>query len=336
MPYAYNSIIFHGHPVDSDAVVHPWSGDIIGQKHFIPNNACQATFSKIDLSFGISIFQVKHRFDEHTCGAIVDLAEVESDLAGGAFMVQTVDRGRIWHKESYPDAEIEFAPGTDLFRFADRTKVMPRVDAAQDCVMTAMTISYSSMAHLLGGDLAERLLQALDLLPPPRVIVRSMPAAVSGLLHGIIPTEVTGALRRLFCHSRVLEYLSALIAHLGCDVADESRTATSSKRARKIFDMLLQTPGKLPSLDEIAKQFGASPRTLTAEFKAEYGQPIHAFMTDLRLNLAHAEIQGTTIPLKALAQQLGYTHTHHFLTAFRRKFGYPPSALRNKDRRAGV
>jgi AraC-like DNA-binding protein len=94
--------------------------------------------------------------------------------------------------------------------------------------------------------------------------------------------------------------------------------------------MVTQMSGKLPSLDEIAAEFAISPRTLSNEFKAEYGQPLHAFMMDLRLNQAHAAIEANSVPLKALAQRLGYTHTHHFLTAFRRKFGYPPSVLRKK------
>lgn len=329
MRYAYRRVNFKWLGNADDATFHPGHGDIIDQPYPQTFENCDTTFTKIDLSFGFSIFQVKHKFHEGCRTEAIDIAEINSDLGDGAFMVQAVDRGRIWHKESYPETDLEYAPGHDLFRFADRVQVRPRVACAEDCVMTALTISRSSLSNLLEGEAAERLLQALGLLPAPKVVVRSMPLTVSQHLHNLVPGDMTGALLRLACHSRVVEYLSALLTHLGCDAAVPN-PSSGHKRAFKVYEMLMQTSGKLPSLDEIAAEFAISARTLSNEFKAEYGQPIHAFMTDLRLNQAHAAIEANSAPLKSLAQRLGYTHTHHFLTAFRRKFGYPPSALRKK------
>ena len=77
-------------------------------------------------------------------------------------------------------------------------------------------------------------------------------------------------------------------------------------------------------------EFNLSVRTLNDEFKAEYGKPIQTFITDHRLNEAHAAIISTDIPLKSVALRLGYTHTNHFLTAFKKKFGYSPGSLRKK------
>lgn len=244
-------------------------------------------------------------------------------------MVQSVDKGHILHEELHPDAILEYKKGRDLFRFADRAEMAPSVFQEEDCTMTSLTVSYSSLISLLGADCVERMLSTLGLLPSPKVLVHPMPASVSRHLHELIPTDMTGTLRRLVCQARALEYLSALLTHLGCAEKGEE-DSPGHRRARKVFDMLAQVPGKLPSLDEIAAEFEVSARTLNSEFKAAFGQPIHAFMTDLRLNEAHAAIKASAIPLKTLAQQLGYTHTHHFLTAFRRKFGYPPSALRKK------
>ena len=106
--------------------------------------------------------------------------------------------------------------------------------------------------------------------------------------------------------------------------------STANQRARKLHERLINMSGKLPTLDDLAIQFNVSARTLNDEFKAEYGQPIHTFITERRLIEAHAAIENTDISLKSLALRLGYIHSNHFLTAFRRKFGYPPGSLQKK------
>jgi AraC-like DNA-binding protein len=34
--------------------------------------------------------------------------------------------------------------------------------------------------------------------------------------------------------------------------------------------------------------------------------------------------------MKALANQLGYSHVNHFITAFKRQFGYSPGTIRRR------
>ena len=102
----------------------------------------------------------------------------------------------------------------------------------------------------------------------------------------------------------------------------------ATERARAIYELLVNTRGKLPTMEELAAQYGCSVRTLNAEFCAEYGQTVVNFITEYRFKLAHDTISQTTIPLKLLAQQLGYSHVNHFIHAFRRKFGCAPGSLR--------
>lgn len=71
-------------------------------------------------------------------------------------------------------------------------------------------------------------------------------------------------------------------------------------------------------------------RTLNSEFTAAYGQPVMEFITGYRFQRARTTIQNTTIPLKVLAELLGYSHVNNFINAFRKKYGYPPGALRKK------
>ncbi len=102
----------------------------------------------------------------------------------------------------------------------------------------------------------------------------------------------------------------------------------ATERSRAIYEQLVNTRGKLPTMEELATQYGCSIRILNNEFSAEYGQPVAASLAEYRFKLAHDAVQQTTIPLKVLAQQLGYSHVNHFISAFRKKFGYAPGKLR--------
>jgi AraC-like DNA-binding protein len=306
----------------------PWHGDIDVHPYPLVPEVGECGIAKLELAFGMTLFRATHRFGPEAPGQLIHMAEVEGSFPAESLMVQVVNAGLIVHREEYPAAEVIFRPGQDLFRLADRLKLVPLVDGSSDSIMTALTVSRTALGHLIGDNIAEATLNALGLTPAPKVVVRSMPTSVSAHLHDAIPQNLDGAARRLICQSRALEYLSALIEHLGTNAADKTRVSAGRARARELHEQLTTMQGKLPTLEELAIQFKLSARTLNDEFKSEYGQPIHAFITERRLVEAHAAIEQTGIPLKSVAQHLGYIHTNHFLTAFRRKFGYSPGSLR--------
>ncbi|MDO9140741.1 MAG: response regulator, partial [Methylobacter sp.] len=81
-------------------------------------------------------------------------------------------------------------------------------------------------------------------------------------------------------------------------LAVDPRELTGKERIRALHQQLIQTSGKLPTLDELAVQYGATPRKLNEAFAAQYGLPIVPYITDYRLQQAHAAVENTNIPLK--------------------------------------
>ncbi len=63
---------------------------------------------------------------------------------------------------------------------------------------------------------------------------------------------------------------------------------------------------------------------------AEYGQSTFSHMTGQRLAQAHALLSTDSVPMKLLAARLGYSHVNHFISAFKKRFGYPPGSVRRK------
>jgi AraC-like DNA-binding protein len=316
-------------PAEKEAVVlRPWDGDVAIHYYPVPEEIGQGNITRLELAMGMTIFRAEHRFGQAGFGKLVEIAEVEGKFPSISLMIQIARGSRIIHYESIPVENVIFSPGHDLFRLADRLKVRPVVDASADSVMTSLIIGLQTLEILIGKASVERTLDALGLLPAPRVLIQPIPMSVSDILHTVIPTGLSGAIQRLTAQSRTLQYLTALISHLGTDSEEALSLSASQRRARELHALLQNAEGKIPTLSELGERFSKSARTLSNDFQMEYGQSIAAFVSDRRLQAAHAAIAKSNTPLKAIAERLGYIHTNHFVRAFSKKFGYPPGSLR--------
>jgi len=233
------------------------------------------------------------------------------------------------------------------FRLARSLHVTPILDTARPSEMTVLIAGRSSLHNLLGEEIAEELLEGLGLAEIPTVRLRHVSARISALLkHAVCPSR-SGKLRELHAQAKVLEYLCALCDDAITQAAAGSRrreaAGTVGRRQQRLREIsqqmredLLRAQGKLPTLEELSVQYGASAKLLNETFTREFGSGIMSFITNHRLNQAHEALQSGNVPIKALASLLGYSHVNHFTTAFSRKFGCPPGRLRRQASRGAV
>ena len=136
---------------------------------------------------------------------------------------------------------------------------------------------------------------------------------------------MTGNLRTLQAQARVLDFLVALTEH----VVGAAPPAPGNLRViRRLHGELDPWQEPVPDLEALARRYGLSVRAMHEGFKREYGQSLHAYLSDLRLCAARAALQRERLPLKVLADRLGYADVSHFSNAFTRKFGYRPGGAR--------
>ena len=138
---------------------------------------------------------------------------------------------------------------------------------------------------------------------------------------------MTGNLRTLQAQARVLDFLVALTEH----VVGAAPPAPGNLRViRRLHGELDPWQEPVPDLEALARRYGLSVRAMHEGFKREYGQSLHAYLSDLRLCAARAALQRERLPLKVLADRLGYADVSHFSNAFTRKFGYRPGGARRE------
>jgi AraC-like DNA-binding protein len=92
-------------------------------------------------------------------------------------------------------------------------------------------------------------------------------------------------------------------------------------------------PAEPWTVEKLGRQVGLSRSALAERFSDVMGEPIFAFLTRWRLQLAAEMLLTTPQPIEAIARQAGYESPGAFSSAFKRHFRKPPSLWRRRSRR---
>ena len=103
--------------------------------------------------------------------------------------------------------------------------------------------------------------------------------------------------------------------------------------AQKVRQLVTSDLAKAWLAPEVASRLAMSEATLRRRL-ADEGASLSAILSDARLSFALTLLQATTQPVSQIALAVGYQSPSHLTMRFRRRFGFPPSAIREAERRA--
>ena len=152
--------------------------------------------------------------------------------------------------------------------------------------------------------------------PPGTALTR----AVAALGSGEASAQFGTALVRL-----VLSALGAAVSSMAVKPSC-SRTEGRVLRAQAILRERFYDPAL--SLERVAEEVGLSPAHLAARFKKTTGRPLWQTLIGIRLERAKALLQGRRYSVKEIAALTGWSNQLYFSSAFRRRYGHPPTAVR--------
>ena len=92
-------------------------------------------------------------------------------------------------------------------------------------------------------------------------------------------------------------------------------------------------PSEPWTVERLGRQVGLSRSALADRFSQVMGEPIFAFLTRWRLQMAAEFLLTSTRAIESIAHDAGYESAGAFSAAFKRVFGKPPSIWRKKRRR---
>lgn len=103
---------------------------------------------------------------------------------------------------------------------------------------------------------------------------------------------------------------------------------TDARLMQQVYDYILANLDEpLPSIKELARQFGTNDFKLKDGFRYFFHTSIYKFYTEERLKRAYLMIVQTDIPLKNISFMNGFNSYPNFSTKFKKRFGFSPKEL---------
>ena len=107
--------------------------------------------------------------------------------------------------------------------------------------------------------------------------------------------------------------------------------AFATGRITAAIELLVRSPDRPVRVHEAAHACGMATRTFARHFRQVMGQGFAEFGVRWRLTEAGRLLKTTDLPIKGIAQHLGFADVSHFHRAFRRHYGTTPLAFRTVD-----
>lgn len=166
-----------------------------------------------------------------------------------------------------------------------------------------------------------------------RVISRKeLPPALMISLNQLFSADAALMSHGMFLRAKTLEFLSIFA------VAEDWKPRTKSnkdlqpavlQRVEKAHDILMSDMENAPAIPDLAKQVMLGESTLRTAFKRHFGQPIHVYLTQKRLDRARELLmteQWRTV--SDVAFEVGLRSPGRFASMFADRFGILPSTLK--------
>ncbi|MBC8101514.1 MAG: helix-turn-helix transcriptional regulator [Cytophagales bacterium] len=161
-------------------------------------------------------------------------------------------------------------------------------------------------------------------LPAPQLVTPEADAAArfDGLL-----ALLKGTARNLWRSARAANLVEGFLLELAEARAPE--TSPIPLPAPWLADVFEALSADL-TLDcaRLAKRLDMAPSTLRRRFRQTVGTPLHEYTLGERIARARALLGETDLPIKAVAERLGYHDVYFFTRQFRQRTGVPPAAYR--------
>ncbi len=111
--------------------------------------------------------------------------------------------------------------------------------------------------------------------------------------------------------------------------------ALADRRLAAAMAALLEHPSEPFTVEGLARIAGMSRSAFAAQFAAIFGQSPMRLLKEVRLRRAGELLVTTTLPVEAVARNVGFAGRSNFSRAFRQLFGADPSAFRASSSAAG-
>ncbi|GID03552.1 helix-turn-helix domain-containing protein [Pseudomonas sp. 008] len=126
-----------------------------------------------------------------------------------------------------------------------------------------------------------------------------------------------------------LEQCAVALVGVAGSITDTTQRATSKAFARVMEQIAEQFQHPL-TLEQLAVTYGHNELRFLRDFTQAIGLTPHAYLIEVRLQVARRLIERTALPLASIALDVGFAHQSHMGSAFRKYLAMTPSQYRSR------
>lgn len=158
-------------------------------------------------------------------------------------------------------------------------------------------------------------------------------AAMLQCINSMLNCPYKGGLKLLYLQSKCVELLvlqaEAYDQHLKNNTKSALKSSYDRDRIHFVRDYLIANAVAPPSLSELAKLSGLNEFKLKKGFREVFNDSIINYVNEYKLLQAKEQLL-SNVPIKHVAEELGYSSIQYFSKMFKKKFGVSPG-LFSKD-----
>jgi AraC-like DNA-binding protein len=150
------------------------------------------------------------------------------------------------------------------------------------------------------------------------------------IIKEITDCEREGIYKEMFIEAKTIQLLLLQLEQLCCNNCLIKCHLKKSDTAKmyQVRDIILSNLKHPFSLKELANQVGTNEFTLKKGFKTIFGTTVFGFLNDVKMEKAQNLLTEQELTITQVAELVGYKNATHFTTAFKKKYGTLPSALK--------
>jgi len=149
------------------------------------------------------------------------------------------------------------------------------------------------------------------------------------LIHEITECAYPDHIRLLYIKHKIIELLLLqLVQFEQTRASSKGLNAIEIQRMETAKSIIENNISSTITITSLAREVGTNEQYVKQHFKLLYGKTVFNYLLDLRMEKAKQLLISRSHKIADIAEKTGYRHPSHFSTAFKKYFGYLPTAIR--------
>ncbi len=160
-------------------------------------------------------------------------------------------------------------------------------------------------------------------------------ASMALCLHELFEEKYDGSCGTIYTEAKIMEFLSHFMNEMSSPKKDLEacpflEDESEYQKIRMVKDILVKEFNRPNKIKDLAKRVGTNEFKLKVGFKHLYGNSVHNYLVDQRLENARLLLVENKSSIANISEEVGYSNPSHFIEAFKKKYGVTPKKLASK------